>query len=103
MNIVCRLHAWWNRDEILIREWEARTGQHWLREGYVKKGGQNGPPRGERPAPPQSQHRVSGILFLGMVPLKPDESPDPNSPASGFRCETVKEAVARLGYDPRKT
>lgn len=42
------------RDEAAIAAWEKRTGSRWLREGYVKKGGRNGPPTIERPPPPQS-------------------------------------------------
>jgi hypothetical protein len=57
MNALRRLYAWWTRDEARIREWEARTGQRWLREGYVKKGGTNGAPGAERPPPPQSLRR----------------------------------------------
>ena len=48
-----RLVRWWMRDELAIREWEARTGQRWLREGTAKKGSQNGPPRSTRPPPPK--------------------------------------------------
>jgi hypothetical protein len=29
-----------------------------------------------------------GVLILGLVPLKPGEAADPNSPRPGFRCET---------------
>jgi hypothetical protein len=54
MQILRALWAWWTRDERRIRDWEARTGQRWLREGYTKKGGQNGPPTVERPPAPQS-------------------------------------------------
>jgi hypothetical protein len=45
-------------------------------------------------------HRV---LFLGLVPLKPGDPPDPNSPAPGYHCESEDEAIARIEYDPRKT
>lgn len=48
-----RLYQWWMCEELAIREWEARTGQAWLREGYVKKCGSNGPPRFPRPPPPK--------------------------------------------------
>lgn len=43
------------RDEAAIRAWETKTGQQWLREGAVKKGGLNGLPRFDRPPPPRSQ------------------------------------------------
>ena len=42
------------QDERRIREWEARTGGTWLREGHVKKGGLNGPPQFPRPADPSA-------------------------------------------------
>jgi hypothetical protein len=35
------------------------------------------------------------VLFVGLVPLKPGEASDPNSPEPGFRCETEAEAFAR--------
>jgi hypothetical protein len=46
--------------------------------------------------------RLHHILFLGIVPLKPGEASDPNSPQRGYRVETEAEAIARIGYDPRK-
>jgi hypothetical protein len=51
--LLVRLVRWWTHDELAIRAWEARVGPRWLREGTVKKGGQNGPPRSTRPPPPE--------------------------------------------------
>jgi hypothetical protein len=53
VNLLRRLRAWWTRDERAIQDWERRTGRRWIREGHVKKGGRNGPPRGERPPAPR--------------------------------------------------
>jgi hypothetical protein len=35
------------------------------------------------------------VLILGLVPLKPGEAADPNSPRPGFRCEAEAEGLAR--------
>jgi hypothetical protein len=69
-----RLYNWWMRDEILIREWETRTGTAWLREGLIKKGGQNGPPLpGYHPPPPQSLRTPSPehpLRWIAPPPLR---------------------------------
>jgi hypothetical protein len=45
----------YRRKEAAIADYERRTGHQWLREGMIRKGGHNGPPRFERPPPPRSQ------------------------------------------------
>ena len=52
-----------HREQARIKAWEARTKTAWLREGYTKKGGSNGPPQFDaRPPAPASQYAKSTAL-----------------------------------------